>query len=61
MFEWIKSLFSGPTPEEWLEGLQAYEMMNGRPFFRGKSCPFSQHVREKGVASRKFASTRHDN
>lgn len=61
MLQWLKDLFREPTAEELLEGLRSFEIINGRAFFPGKTCPFSRHVREKGVATREFVGTRHDN
>jgi hypothetical protein len=61
MLQWLKEIFRGPTHEELLISLSAFEALTGRTFFQSKSCPFSKYVRENGVLSRQFSETRHDN
>jgi len=60
MLEWLRRQIS-PKPEELFEILPMWEAAHGRPFFKPAECPFSAHVRAKGVVSRIFGDTRHDN
>jgi len=60
MLKWIRS-FLDPTPAEMLLGLSAWEEVYNRPFFSPEECPFSNYVRQYGVLSRMFRTTRHDN
>lgn len=61
MLRWLKSLFTETmSDEDFLAGLAWKETRLDRPFFQGE-CPFSRHVKNFGVVSRKQRDARNDN
>lgn len=62
MIAWIKSVLrENISVEDIAIGMQVWESHYGRPYFQPQECPFSEAVKLKGVVTRQFSSTRHDN